>query len=312
MSDSTWGMVGGVGGEAATEGSYGERPRGFRLPAATRLGPVSLQVRELERSVAFYRDGLGLQVIELEAGRASLGAHGDERTLVRLEARRAGTAVQRSSRLGLFHFAILLADRGALGRFARHMAASGIPLGAGDHLVSEALYLQDPDGLGIEVYADRPRNEWRRVGRELRIGTEPLDVASLLTAAGGEPWAGMPTGTVVGHVHLRVGDLRQAAAFFSDALGFDVMTWSYPGALFFGAGGYHHHLGTNVWDREAEQAAADEPRLLEWTVEVPDAASVEAAGRSLAAAGYPATREQDAIIARDPWGTAIRVRAVRD
>jgi catechol 2,3-dioxygenase len=312
MSDSTWGVVAGVGGESATEGSYGERPLSFRLPAATRLGPVCLQVTDLERSVAFYRDVLGFQVIAYEEGRARLGAGGDERVLVGLEERRVGTAVQRRPRLGLFHFAILVPDRGTLGRFARHMADSGIQPGAGDHLVSEALYLQDPDGLGIEVYADRPRSEWRRVGRELSIGTEPLDIASLLMAARGEPWTGLPTGTVVGHVHLRVGDLRQAAAFFSDALGFDLMTWSYPGALFLGAGGYHHHLGTNVWDRGAQQAAADEPRLLEWTIEVPDVASVEAAAHSLAEGGYPVTRGQEEIVTCDPWGTAIRIRTARD
>jgi catechol 2,3-dioxygenase len=244
MSAWTQGIIGGVREELATEDSYGRQPRGYRLPAATRLGPVRLQVTDLEKSIAFYTEVIGLRVIESDGEQASLGAHGEERVLVRLEERGADAGLQRRPRLGLFHFAILLPGRATLGRFARHMLDTGLPLNAGDHLVSEALYLQDPDGLGIEVYADRPRSEWQRVGRELKIATEPLDIATLLTAAGEESWKGMPSGTVVGHVHLRVGDLRQAAAFFSDALGFDLMTWSYSGALFLGAGEYHQRLGS--------------------------------------------------------------------
>jgi catechol 2,3-dioxygenase len=311
MDSSTRDIIGRASAERATEGSYGERPSGFRLPAATRLGPVRLQVSDLEDSVAFYTEVIGLGLIDADAGRASLGS-ADGRVLALLEQGAAAASAQRRPRLGLFHFAILLPDRAALGRFARHLAASRIPLHASDHLVSEALYLQDPDGLGVEVYADRPRSEWRRVGRELRLSTESLDLGSLLAAAGEDPWKGMPAETVVGHVHLRVGDLRQAAAFFFDALGFDLMTWSYPGALFLGAGGYHHHLGTNVWAPAAQQAEAGEPRLLEWTVEVPDALSVEQLRRTLHDRGYPAVGDEGDIATRDPWGTAIRIRAVHD
>lgn len=312
MSAGTRGIRGSAQEERVTPESFAPERRAYRLPAATRLGAVRLQVTDLERSVAFYTEVIGLRVVESADGRTGLGAPGAERVLVWLEQHRTGVALERRPRLGLFHFALLVPDRAALGRFAHHMLNVGLPLNAGDHLVSEALYLHDPDGLGIEVYADRPRNEWQRDGRELRIATEPLDIADLLAAPGKESWEGMPRGTVVGHVHLRVGDLRQAAAFFSDGLGFDVMTWSYPGALFLGAGGYHHHLGTNVWARGAQPPETGEPRLLEWTIEVPDAISVDEAEGSLAVAGYPTMREQDEITTMDPWGTVIRIRRTHE
>ncbi|HEX2190176.1 MAG TPA: VOC family protein [Longimicrobiaceae bacterium] len=314
MGATTHDIFGGAGGaQPATPGSYGEAPRGRRLPDATRLGPVRLQVAELDRSLAFYRDVLGLRVLEREGSRAALAAHGDERVLVELNGRPGATPAGRRARLGLYHFAILLPDRPSLGRFVQHLAEAGVRAGAGDHLVSEAFYLSDPDGLGIEVYADRPRGAWRRIGRELMLATDPVDVAGVLRAAGGERWSGMPAGTAIGHVHLHVGDLEQAAAFFSEALGFDRITWSYPGALFLGAGGYHHHLGTNTWAGPgARPPEAGDARLLEWTVELPDAESVAAASRSLADAGYPAERTPDGeVVAQDPWGTRVRLRIDR-
>ena len=125
----------------------------------------------------------------------------------------------------LFHFAILLPDRPSLGRFVRHLGDIGARAGAGDHLVSESLYLQDPDNLGIEVYADRPRVTWRRIGRELMMATDPLDIPGLIQAGGQLPWEGMPAGTTIGHVHLHVGDLQRAATFYSEALGLDRMVW---------------------------------------------------------------------------------------
>jgi catechol 2,3-dioxygenase len=299
--------------EPATPGSYGLAPAGYRLPEATRLGRVRLQVADLARSLDFYERTLGLRATERTATRATLAAHGDDRALVELEERR-GVRPAGHGVLGLYHFAILLPDRASLGRFVRHLAETGARAGAGDHLVSEAFYLTDPDGLGIEVYADRPRSTWRRMGRELMISTDPVDVAGLVAAAGDAPWSGMPAGTVIGHVHLHVGDLAQGAAFFSDALGFDRITWRYPGALFLGAGGYHHHLGTNVWaGPDARTPAEDDALLLEWTIELPGADDVAAAARSLRAAGHPVDEPAagDART-RDPWGTDIRLRAIGD
>ena len=189
-----------------------------------------------------------------------------------------------------------------------HLGEIGAQAGAGDHLVSEAFYLQDPDNLGIEVYADRPRSAWRRVGRELMMATDPVDVASLVEAAGGTPWTGMPKGTVMGHVHLSVGDIAAARAFYSEALGFERTVWDYPGALFMSAGGYHHHLATNTWaGRGASAPAEDEAHLLEWTIELPDAASLAGAAESLAKAGYAAERDGETVVTRDPWGTQVRL-----
>ncbi len=179
-----------------------------------------------------------------------------------------------------------------------------------DHAVSEALYLTDPDGLGIEVYADRPRTTWTTRGRELVMTTEPLDVGALAAAGGGHPWTGAPPGTTMGHVHLHVGDLDAADAFYRGAVGFDKTVWTYPGALFFSAGGYHHHLGANTWS--AGPSAADgQARLLEWELLVPTAEAVDRVAASLAAAGYAAAMADTGCSAADPWGTGLRVIAGR-
>jgi len=293
---------------AATPESYGVPAPGHRLPAPTRLGRVRLQVSDLERSLDYYERVLGLRVLGREGGGATLGARGDGAgPLVELRERPGAAPVPRNGRLGLFHFAILLPDRAALGRFLGHLAERGERAGASDHLVSEALYLHDPDGLGIEVYADRPRAEWRRQGRQLQMATDPLDAPGVLAAAGGEPWDGMPAGTTMGHVHLHVGDLDVAAAFYHQALGFDAMVWSYPGALFLAAGGYHHHLGLNTWARGAPSAGEHEARLLEWTVVLPDAGDVDAAAASLGLAGHPPRLDGAGFAVADPWGTVVRV-----
>jgi catechol 2,3-dioxygenase len=294
---------------AAADPGYGIAPDGYRLPASIRLGPVTLQVADLARSLAYYRDVLGLRVAEQGPGAATLTAHGDDAPLVVLREKRGVAPVPRRGRLGLYHFAILLPDRAALGRFIAHLAAIGERAGASDHFVSEALYLQDPDGLGIEVYADRPRGQWRHENRQLVMATEPLDLQELVRAAGGAPWTGMPAGTVMGHVHLYVGDIGAAAAFYHEGLGLDKVVWSYPGALFLSAGGYHHHLGVNTWAAGAAAATDDDARLLEWQVVVPTAEDASAALDNLAAAGHAVTRDADGGTARDPWGTTVRVRS---
>jgi catechol 2,3-dioxygenase len=176
-----------------------------------------------------------------------------------------------------------------------------------DHAVSESVYLMDPDGLGIEVYADRPRSVWRvQPDGQLFMTTAPLDTRSLLQAAAGEPWTGAPAGTVMGHIHLHVGNLDEAAAFYHVALGFDKVVWGYPGALFFSAGGYHHHLGTNTW-ASGPPAADDQARLLSWDLVVPTASDAAAAAASLTAAGHAATRTDATWTVADPWGTRMRI-----
>lgn len=283
---------------------YGLQPTTFRLPDATRLGRARLQVTDLVRALDFYTKVLGFHVLSQQAGAATLGAVGDERAFLEL-CGGASKPVPRGGRQGLFHFAILLPDRASLGRFLVHLSDIGIRAGASDHLVSEAIYLSDPDGLGIEVYADRPRESWRHAGRELSMATIPLDAGSVADAAGGAPWTGMPAGTTLGHMHLHVGSLEEARAFYHDALGLDLIVWSYPGALFFSAGGYHHHLGTNTWAKGQPSAAPDEARLLDWELVLPDAASVEAARANLEAHGHVASRSGDGWLFRDPWGTQL-------
>jgi catechol 2,3-dioxygenase len=287
---------------------YGIAPPSYRLPEVTRLGGVRLQVADLDRSLAYYTDVLGLQATRATAHSASLSSQGAEEPLIELELQRGAKPVPRQGRLGLFHFAILVPDREALGAFLRHLADRGVHAGSADHAVSEALYLTDPDGLGIEVYADRPRTSWRVSGQELFMTTEALDLRGLIRTAADREWTGMPTGTVMGHVHLHVGGLDEAARFYHAALGLDKVVWSYPGALFLSAGGYHHHLGTNTWAAGAPPAREDEARLLDWDLVLPDAAAVAEATHSLAEAGYAGSADGVGRIVHDPWGTAVRLR----
>ena len=298
--------------EIATPGSYGTPPNGARLPDATRLGGVVLQVADLARSLAYYEQVLGLRAQSRTGSEAVLTAHGDARPLVALRERKGAPPHTPRGRLGLFHFAILLPDRPSLGRFVRHLASIGVHAGAGDHLVSEAFYVTDPDGLGIEIYADRPRSTWMRRGRELAMASDPVDVDSLLREAGDALWTGMPSGTVMGHVHLHVGDLERTRAFYGEALGMDVMVSSYPSALFLAAGGYHHHLGGNLWAGPgAVPPNADEAQLLEWTIHLPDAAAIAEVQARMASAGHASVKEGETLLVRDPWETPVRIELAR-
>ena len=290
----------------------GLAPAGYRLPASTHLGHVSLQVADLSRSLAYYERVLGLRVLHRAGAFATLGTATGDTALVHLTERRGANPTPHHARLGLYHFAILLPDRPALGSFIEHLGHIGEQSGASDHLVSEALYLRDPDGLGIEVYADRPRSSWRAVNRQLRMASDPLDLAGVVRSAEGQSWAGMPTGAVMGHVHLHVADLERAAAFYHRALGFDKMVWDYPSALFLGAGGYHHHLGLNTWAGSgAPRPTEADARLLEWRIVLPSARDVQQAAASLASAGNDVTADGDDCLAADPWGTRVRLMSQR-
>ena len=284
----------------------GIQPAGYRLPEEAYVGRVRLQVSDLAASLPYYTHVLGFGVLAQRDGVAMLGPEGSP-ALVELHERKGARPVPRRGLLGLYHFAILLPDRAALGRFVAHLGEVGAYAGSADHLVSEALYLSDPDGLGIEVYADRPRSQWKVRGREIAMATEPLDLRALVRAAGGERWTGMPAGTTIGHVHFHVGALGQADAFYHLALGFDTVVWSYPGALFFSAGGYHHHVGTNTWAAGAPAAGPDDARLLEWELRLPSALDVDAAAASAARAGYPVRDAGEDRLITDPWGTTVRL-----
>lgn len=286
---------------------YGIRPPGYRLPAATRLGAVRLQVADLARSLAWYRDVLGMRELRRDEGATILGA-ADGTPLVELVERAGVRPVPRRGLLGLYHYAILLPDRPSLGAFLAHLAERRVPAGMSDHFVSEAIYLTDPDGLGIEVYRDRPRAEWRAVDGQLAMATEPLDAMDVVSSATTR-WGEMPAGTAIGHVHLHVGDLARGAALYHDVLGFDKVVWSYPGALFLSAGGYHHHLGTNTWAASSPSAGDEDARLLEWRIDLPSAADVDDVARSAAERGASAVRDGDGIVLADAFGTRVRVRA---
>lgn len=283
-------------------------PPAYRLPDATHVGAVRLQVANLQRSIEFYQRILGLRVITADTAGAVLGPSGLDLPLIRLFEKR-GVRPARGE-FGLYHFAILLPGRPALGRFAGHLMKQDLRVGSANHFVSESFYLADPDGLGIEVYADRPKATWEQRGQELVMGTEGLDVRAVLAEAGGAPWEGAPEGTTMGHMHLHVGDLTRAEAFYHAAVGFDKTVWSYPGALFMAAGGYHHHLGTNTWSR-GPSADGDQARLLDWELVLPSPEDVVAAANSIEVSGYEARSEGTAMVATDPWGTRLRLVARR-
>ena len=285
---------------------YGIAAPAYRLPDATRVGAVHLQVSDLQRSLDYYEHVIGLRVAAREGERATLTAQDALQPLVELHGKPGVAPAPKRGAFGLYHFAILLPSREDLGRLIANLASMGLRMGAADHLVSEAIYLTDPDGLGIEVYSDRPRDTWQVRGQELAMATEPLDLMELVRAGEDLPWQGAPTGTTMGHVHLHVGNLEEGEAFFHRALGFDKMVWSYPGALFLSAGGYHHHLGTNTWS-PGPAATDDQARLLEWELLVPESGDASAAAASVSGAGHAVAQDGTAWTMRDPWGTRLRI-----
>ena len=270
----------------------------------TRLGVVTLRVADLHRSIRFYQEIIGLQVTAQDDNTATLGVDGT--TLLALHAVPGAQPAPRRA-TGLFHVAILLPTQADLGRALQRMIAAGIPVGQGDHLVSEALYLSDPDGNGLEVYRDRPRSTWRWQDGRVEMATDPVDLAGLVAAAEreGVASASAPAGTTIGHVHLKVADLAEAKTFFVDMLGFSV-TADWPGALFVSAGGYHHHFGLNTWQsRGAAPAPAGTAGLASYTIVLPDAGELERVAGRLAVGRIAYTREDGHLRLRDPWSNEV-------
>lgn len=249
------------------------------IPSQTRVGAVHLTVADLERSLDYYRGAIGLALLDQEDGHATLGAGG----VPLLHLTELPGARPADGHSGLFHFALLVPTRLDLARWLAHAARDEVSLtGASDHFVSEALYLRDPDHHGIEIYSDRPRELWE--GKVQRMGSWPLDLDDLLQLQTGDEssFGGLPDGTTMGHVHLRVSDVDETIAFYRDLLGFDLMAQLGPEAAFLSAGGYHHHLGGNTWEsRGAGQAPEGSATLQHFTVVLPDEASRdEVAGRA--------------------------------
>lgn len=301
-------------GQTVSVPEFGIGPAGYRLPATARLGRVRLQIADLDRSIAWYRRVLGLEVRDVRGARAILGAGALPEALIELRELPEAARASERGRLGLYHAALRLPDRRSLANFVQHVLATGEKFGASNHLVSESIYLRDPDGHGLEVYSDRPLEEWKTHetpdGRELVMATEPLDLDGLVAAASQVPWSGIAGDTVMGHVHLHVGDLDRARDFYHRGLGLDVVVWSYPGALFLSTGGYHHHVGLNTWSGPgAVVPPPDEARLISWTLIVPAESDCEAVADSLEAGGYPVNRAEAGYYrAADPWGTQVIIR----
>jgi catechol 2,3-dioxygenase len=276
----------------------------FDMQAAPmRIGTVRLKVRDPEAVAAFYQRVLGLGTIEARDSRVVLGSGATP--LLELEGD-ANLARRDPRQAGLFHTAFLMPTRGDLARWLAHAAAAKVPLhGASDHIVSEAIYLADPEGNGIEVYADRPLARWREASGELRMATDPLDLQDLLRQAGDRAWTGFPAGGSIGHVHLQVGDTEAADRFYRDVLGFDIAA-RYPGASFYGSGGYHHQLAGNVWNsRRAGQRPDGMAGLDSVGIILRDAATLDGIGARAAAAGLSVARSDGALSLPDPWGTRI-------
>lgn len=277
------------------------------LPAALRLGPVHLTVTDVDRSVAFYRDALGLRTQRREDRTAALGTGGED-LLVLVEAAGARPPGRHA---GLFHVALLYPSREELARGVVRLDATATPIdGASDHGVSEAIYLSDPDGIGIELCADRPRERWPTPAPGERVGmfTRALDLRGLIeTLAGEAPRRHAEAGLAVGHVHLRVGDLDRGRAFYRNVLGFEEMVLV-PGAAFLAAGGYHHHLAFNVWrGPDIPPAPADAVGLRHWTIVLPGEADLAAAGERLVRAGVEAEANDHGLLLRDPWEIAVQL-----
>jgi len=280
------------------------------LPPEARIGRVAIRVDDAERVIPFYRDAVGCAV-DRDGDTVSLHA-GDGRELVRLvEDPNAGPRPRTAA--GLFHVAIRLPDRKGLGDALARLRGSSFELaGASDHLVSEALYLTDPAGNGVELYRDRPRDTWTRPREgQVEMDTLPLDVESLAEAGTGAAIERLPDGTDVGHVHLEVSDLDASTAFYRDGLGFALTTDEYPGARFLAAGGYHHHVGLNVWNRRSTPVGDHEG--LDWfEVVLPDAESREAVLAWLTDAGHDRRADRDVPTAIDPDGLGVRLPIAGD
>jgi len=280
---------------------------GSGIDPATTLGTVRLTVSDLDRSRTFYERAIGLGATEQADGTLAFGVPGDA-ALIELRGDSAAPRLNRRAP-GLYHLAILVPTRLDLAFALARLAMARWPLdGASDHLVSEALYLSDPDGNGIEIYRDRPRVQWRHEDGQLQMATLPLDLDDVLAELRDVPGLQeqAPAGTRIGHVHLQVSDVAAAEGFYHGVLGFDVTVRGYPGALFVSAGGYHHHLGLNTWHSAgASPAAAGSVGLRSFTIELPDAQGLDAVVARIESAGVPYERGPDGIVVRDPFQNTI-------
>lgn len=278
-------------------------------PAAA-IGHICLDVTDLSRSVDFYRDMIGLKVLQQNQRQAQLGVNGKDPLLIlHAGAKSARPAATR----GLYHFALLVPDRKTLATVVQHLSAQHIRMGQADHLVSEALYVNDPDQNGIEIYADRPRSSWLQdANQHYAMDTKPIDMPDLLAQANGIAWAGLPEGTIIGHVHLHTSHLTKASDFFCRLLGFEVTALYGDQALFVAAGGYHHHIGLNTWAGEgAPPPPPDAAGLRYFTIQLPNVTALHDVLQRLQSDQVDVQQSEEAWIVFDPsTDTQIHLQSI--
>jgi catechol 2,3-dioxygenase len=280
-----------------------------QLPAQTHIGQVHLSVADLDRSLDYYRHSVGLSLLNQEEEWTYLGT--GQRSLLALREKDGRRPTAPTT--GLYHFALLLPSRLDLAHTLRHLLQNQVPLsGWSDHAVSEALYLTDPDGHGIEIYRDRPRSEWAYPQGQLKMTVDPLDVEGILNELAGadsDQWAGLPEGTVMGHIHLHVAHMPAALNFYVDLLGFDLMVRYGAQASFVAAGGYHHHLGLNTWAGVgAPPPAADAIRMEWFEICLPETAVLEQLANHLTSHDLLLHENNGGYFVDDPAGNRILLR----
>jgi catechol 2,3-dioxygenase len=271
----------------------------------TRIGAISLRVADLEASQQFYQEVLGMHVHQQQDGQVWLGPP-DGQALLCLQAAPGAPRPGRNA-TGLYHVAYLYPSRQALGNALRRLVTRRWPLyGFADHLVSEAIYLADPEGNGIELYRDRPRQEWRYANGRVVMATDPLDVDGVLAEASDPPEEHMPAKTAIGHIHLKVANIPQAEAFYRQSLGFDLMAHYGPSASFVSAGGYHHHIGMNTWSSAGGPPPAPEATgLAYYQVLLPNPTALEETLSRLNQAGISLHEFENGWLVRDPASNAV-------
>ncbi|GAC1471787.1 MAG: catechol 2,3-dioxygenase [Ktedonobacteraceae bacterium] len=278
------------------------------IDPAAGIGLVTLRVADLERSLRFYEGLLGFKRIEREGRVARLGALEGPALLELIEV--PGASPQPVPATGLYHVAILYPTRADLGRALMRLVEAKWEIGQGDHLVSEALYISDPDGNGLEMYRDRPRSEWRWNNGIVQMASNPVDVYGMMEEGrrDGKPWQGLPAGTHIGHIHLQVGDIPQAEHFYHDILGFDI-TAHMPSATFLSAGGYHHHIGANTWQsRNAQPTPETAVGLQTFVITLPNQAALADVKSRLAAHNIALQEGDGEIHILDPWQNKIMLK----
>ena len=276
----------------------------FHQKPITFVGEVSINVLDLNKAILFYQEIIGLQVLKKTDRQAVLTTDG-KTPLLTLE-QPADVIPKEGRTTGLYHFALLLPSRADLSIFLRHLLQTKYPFGAADHEVSEALYITDPDGNGIEVYSDRPSTDWRWASGEVAMGTDPLDGNDLLEESDGE-WSKLPAGTLMGHIHLHVADLRKTEEFYMQGLGFTVVN-RYGGALFTSTGGYHHHIGLNTWNGVGAPAPKENSVGLNWyTLVYADEDARNKVTEQLEGIGAVVTEKEGFFAVTDPSGNEIHL-----